>query len=768
AGIVTFFVLVFTYTDSTLDESFANLTMPYSTVIYANDENGTPQEVEKLFNDENRIWITYDKIPQVVKDAVVSIEDKRYYEHHGVDWKRTVGATVNYLIGKKDTYGGSTITQQLVKNITNDKKNDPTRKVKEILRALYIERKYNKDEILEYYLNTVTFGTSCNGIETAANYYFNNSITEADILEAVSLVGITNNPKLYDPFKNPENNKSRAKTILTEMYKNDEKITATQLDEYSKAIDTLTYANENEGTHRSSKQSYFIDQVIRDVTSDLVTEKRWSYEEAKKYVYTGGLRIYATIDSVVQAEVDKVYQDMNSFPRYPGKTQPQSAMTIVNPKNGDVVAMVGGRGEKQANGDLNRAAQSPRSPGSVIKPIAVYAPAMEDGIILPGSAIDDFPSDYLDGKLWPKNENNSYRGYTPISKAIWESTNATAMSVFKKLTPQKSFDFLKNKLGISTLIADTNKNDLGNSLGLGGLTKGITTLEMAGAYQIFANKGVFNQTRTYSKVENSEGKLIIDNAVESIQAISSASAYSVHQFMESNTLYGSARPGKLNSTASAGKTGTTSDNLDRWYMGYTPEYVGAIWFGYDLNENQILTANPCTPVFKRIMDNVNRAKKINGSQFEIPPSVQLIDNYCYYSGMAVSEACAKDPRGIRTGSEKLYYDTSKLPLKPCDKHYLVNVCGGSNAIAHQGCPVESLRQVAFLDDYRSLPMKYSWGDSQYLLPKMSANDPLYSSGSVPIYKNLLEPNWWPVSGGGLNTLCQVHACPGTPHMVNIN
>lgn len=667
-GIFVYFV--YNFTDPALDTEFKNLSLDYATVIYAPDPQNPQNEVEieTLFKDENRVWVNGDKITKYMKNALICIEDERFEKHKGVDWKRTAGAMLNYFLKfDKSGYGGSTITQQLIRNITGDDSKSIDRKAKEIFRALYIERKYSKEEILEYYLNTVNFGARFYGVQTAANYYFNMDVSGLTLAQAACIIGITNGPKLYDPYKNPEKNLERAHIIISKMHTLG-KISAEERD--SALAEKLEFIPHTAQGAATSKQSYFVDQLIKDVTNDLMKEKGYSESYAQNLLYTRGLKIYSTMDAEVQKQIDAVFADNANFPNIKSGTQtPQSAIVVMDPKTGDVVGMYGGKGPKEADMILNRATATFRQPGSCMKPVAVYAPSIESGIIFPSQVIEDSAvRTDKDGTPWPKNYTGTYTGPMTIKKAISNSVNTVAVKVLQMLGSDSSFDFLTTKLGITSLVKKQAINgqvftDITDSLALGGLTKGVSVMELTGAYQIFPNHGMFNQPRTYTRVETIDGKLLLEKNMESSYAISSQSAFVMNQFLSEVMQTGTGTPYKVNNVPTAGKTGTTTEDKDRWFVGYTPYYVAGVWFGYDQPKPIYgVSGNPSGKLFKLAMDKIHAAKKLSGGDFEAPAGVTQVQ-YCTESGLLATANC------IAAGKvDTVWFDNAKTPTTLCPIH----------------------------------------------------------------------------------------------------
>lgn len=459
--------------NATIDINEMMLGVDMTSMIYAWDnEKQDYVEYEVLRAPENRIWADLDEIPKDLQNAFIAIEDKRFYEHNGVDWRRTANGVLNWITGSEG--GGSTITQQLIKNLTNEKDYSVKRKLNEIFRALQLEKDLNdKDKILEMYLNLIYLGQGAYGVNTAATTYFGKDLQDLDLAECAILAGITKNPSLYDPFNHPETIKERQETILDEMCKQG-MITESERD--AAKAEELEYKYEDAQKAINNTYSYFTDAVIEDVINDLVEKKGYSEQMARWKVTSGGVQIYATVDTNVQQAMEEVYADESNFPSVSRNgVQPQSAMVVCN-QQGDVVGIVGGRGEKTQSRSLLRS-ESPRQAGSSIKPLSVYAPAMDAGIITPYSVRDNEPFMELNGKDWPRNDSGGYTGPMVIRDAVAKSINAVAVRVVDEMTPQASFDFLTQQLNFTHL---NNPEDIDLSpMALGGMNGGVTVREMA-------------------------------------------------------------------------------------------------------------------------------------------------------------------------------------------------------------------------------------------------------------------------------------------------
>lgn len=609
-GVVTalIFVCIFAFYVKTcitpsLDIDLNDFTLNQSSIIYYKDSNGDYQKLTTVKSSENRIWIDGDQIPQHMKDALVAIEDKRFYTHKGVDWFRTAHAALNMFTGGS-TFGGSTITQQLIKNLTQQDDITVQRKLLEIFQALDLEKNYDKDEILEYYLNAVYFGEGCYGVQTAAQTYFGKDAKDLSVAEAASIVGITNLPTYYDPFYSVENNKERQENVLREMYKQGYLKKA----EYEEAKnEELDFVRGENSPSSSNVYSYYEEVVLSDVIGDLAKAKGISRNAASQLVHNAGYEIYACIDKDIQAKVDAIYTDPEQLPKTYGstKSQLQSAIVIIDQTTGEIKALRGGTGDKTINYGLNRATGTTRPPGSSIKPIAVYGPAVEYGLISPSTLVLDKDEKHVQlthTSWYPKNSPNRYDGIITITTALQKSKNTVAAQIMDKLTPSAALEFLRSRLGVTSLI-DSDADYA--AMALGEPHYGITVREMAQAYTALANDGVFTYSRTYTMVKDRSGKIILDNQPQTIQAFSQNTARTMTYMLNNAATYGTGAESRLSNMPVAGKTGTTSANRDRWFCGYTPYYTCAVWTGYDTPETMAFYGNPATQIWQKVMSAVH-------------------------------------------------------------------------------------------------------------------------------------------------------------------
>ncbi|MDR1130901.1 MAG: PBP1A family penicillin-binding protein [Oscillospiraceae bacterium] len=597
------FTCIFAYyvkTDlsSELGITLEDMTLNLASAIYYTDENGNEVELASLYDSENRVWVDYGNIPEYLVKATVAIEDKRFYEHKGVDWYRTLGAFGNMFLSMKNDFGGSTITQQLIKNITKEDDITVQRKIQEIFSALELETMYEKDEIMEWYLNVIYLGQGCNGVGTAAEVYFDKNVWELSLAECASLVGITNNPSKYDPYVKRANNKERQALILKEMYEQG----LIDFDEYTGAVnETLVFKRAENEEYQMPLNSWYVDAVINDVLDDLVNVKGLSKAVAHSLLYNGGLQISACIDMKVQGLVDNLYGDPSNFPtvKAPNGESLQSSVVILDPYTGEIKALCGGIGVKPGNLVFSRATDAQRPPGSSIKPIAIYAPAIDQGLISPSTLVDDSPNIRLRGTTWyPRNAGGGNAGIITIQQALTSSINTVSAQILDKLTPSESFSYLQDRLGFTSLV-DADRDYA--PLGLGQITNGVTVREMAQAYDAFANDGVFTYARTYSLIRDADGTTVLDNSANTIVAFKENTAWTITHMLNIAATYGTGSESYFGGMPHAGKTGSSSDYNDRWFVGYTPYYVTAVWTGYDTPAYMNVNGNPAAKIWRKIM-----------------------------------------------------------------------------------------------------------------------------------------------------------------------
>lgn len=610
-----------------MDLSLEDYQLSESSTIWYQNSAGEYQELVTLAGQYKRIWADYEDIPKYMEQALVAIEDKRFYQHKGVDWYRTSGAFVKMFAKMETNFGGSTITQQLIKNLTGKDEVTIQRKLGEIFGALELEKKYDKQEIMEWYLNAVYFGESCYGVQAAAQTYFGKDVKDLSLAECAAIVGITNKPTYYDPFYNEDNNKQRQLTILREMYEQE----YIDYNTYKAACSEQLEFKRSPGTETVTTRpyTYYEEVVINDVLKDLMDLKGISYDAARTLLYNGGYQIYCCIDTNVQAVVDSIYTDLSNF-KSRSSQQLQSAIVIMNPYDGRILALSGGVGEKTKSFELNRAVPrsvngfdyggTQRSPGSSIKPLASYAPAINEGLITPNTMVNDSANIYLRGTSWyPRNDDNQYYGMLSITDALKWSRNTVAAQIVDILPngPQTSVDYLTQRLGFTSIVTSGDKNDVGYaSMALGQLTNGVSVREMTQAYCTFVNDGIFTYSRTYSMVTDSRGNVVIDNAPQTIAAFDPNTAYSMTYMMRKVVDEGTGTDAKIWSMPVAGKTGTSGEYKDRWFAGITPYYAAVVWTGFDIPEVINGSGNPSAKTWKQIMTKLHNG--LEWKEFNYP------------------------------------------------------------------------------------------------------------------------------------------------------
>ena len=593
-----------------MDLSLEDYQLSESSTIWYQNSAGEWQQLKALVGNYKRIWADIDEIPEHMQHALVAIEDKRFYEHKGVDWYRTSGAFVEMFARMETGSGGSTITQQLIKNLTGKDEITIQRKLTEIFGALELEKKYNKQEIIEWYLNAVYFGEGCYGVQAAAQTYFGKDVSELTLAESAAIVGITNKPTYYDPFYNADNNKERQEVILREMYEQGYIDYQTWQDAVAEElVFTYTPANQNAGT----VYSYYEEVVIYDVMRDLMEAKGISQQAARTLLFNGGYQIYCCQDANIQAIADSIYQDTSNLPYTGNAQQLQSAIVIMNPYDGRILALEGGVGAKTRSFELNRAVPvsvdgfnyggATRSPGSSIKPLSAYAPAINEGLITPDTTVNDSPNIHLSGTDWyPHNDSYENYGLVTIYTALKWSLNTVAAQIIDKLSPTTAYNYLTERLGFTSLVPDDASY---SPMALGQLTNGVSVREMCAAYCALVNDGVFTYSRTYTMVTDSRGNVVLNNEPKTITAFVPNTAYCMTWMMKKGVEEGTGQEARLYSMPVAGKTGTSGDYKDRWFAGCTPYYVAVVWTGFDTPARINLGGNPAAQLWRKVMAPVH-------------------------------------------------------------------------------------------------------------------------------------------------------------------
>ena len=723
------------------DIDISNYDLEQNSYLYYVDSNGQIQKYQDIFAATSSSWASIEDIPEDMIHAAVAIEDHRFFEHQGVDWVTTIKACARMFFGDSSV-GGSSITQQLIKNVllTEDAGADDVtvqRKVLEIFRAVQVEKRYDKDEILELYLNFIYLGQGCRGVRSAAETYYGKEVECLTPAECASIIGITNSPTFYDPYQNPDNNEKRKENILWAMNKygwlTDE--------EYDEALaqelvlkngidleDSMAYCKNKECNYKGIVStlihdgkyycpncssvvpvvednsqdiySWFTDTVLEDVGKALAEKNGMTWNSATKelmmqQIKSAGYHIYTTIDVDVQKQVDKIYTDLKQIPDTRGGQQLQSAIVVIDNTTGDIVAMAGGVGKKTGFDEWNRATDAQLQSGSSIKPISIYAPGFEQGTISPASVIKDLPLNY-DSGAWPRNDNFKYAYSSTIYSGVTRSVNAVAAHTLDKIGVNYGYDFAKNKFGISTLIdeyVDANgtvhSDNAFAPLAMGAQTWGVHVRDMAGAYATFAGNGVRRQERTFTKVYDSDGNLVIDNVQKQEQILSEKSVNYMNYCLVNATNNGTGTEAKISGMQVAGKTGSTSAFKDRWYCGFTGYYTAAVWTGFDTPEviRPTTCNNPAAVLFRRVMKPLHSDLK-NKKLYDTSGMVSV--SVCLDSGLRATGACGKDVRGISRVASALCYPED-APSGSCNKHVTVTLCSSG------GKPTEWCKKFAGVD-----------------------------------------------------------------------
>lgn len=712
----------------------------YATFLY--DDAGN--QIRKLAApDSNRLPVTLDQIPVDLQHAVVAIEDERFYEHNGIDVKGILRAGMKALTTGDFSEGASTITQQLLKNnvFTNWTSESTqlerfTRKIQEQYLAVQVEKKTDKDTILENYLNTINLGAGSYGVQAAARQYFDKDVWDLNLSECATLAGITQNPTKFNPIINPDSNRKRRKEVLQHML-DQNYITQDQYDEtladdiYSR----IQAAQERNSSTENTVYTYFEDELTDQIINDLMNIKGYTKKQATNLLYSGGLKVYTTQDSKIQNILDEEYADPSNYPdtvQYEldyaltvtdpdgnqvnyskemlqlyfqnenpdfdllfdspedGQTyvdkykasilangskvlaervnfapQPQSSMSVIDQHTGYVKALIGGRGEKTASLTLNRATDTTRQPGSTFKIVSTYAPALNEKGMTLATTFEDEPYEYPDGSP-VNNATRSYNGTTTIRTAIQNSINVVAVKCLEKVTPELGLKYLDN-FGFTTLAhgteadKDANGNvwsDANLATALGGITRGVTNVELCASYAAIANGGNYIKPIYYTKILDHNGNVLIENTAAERSVIKESTAFLLTSAMEDVVKQGTGTACQLDNMPVAGKTGTTEAYNDLWFVGYTPYYTCAVWSGYDNNEKlPDYARNFHKALWKKVMTRIHEG--LPSKEFEKPASVEKL-SVCEETGLLPRAGCPVITE---------YFDVGTMPTEYCDQHF---------------------------------------------------------------------------------------------------
>ncbi|MCM1525559.1 MAG: transglycosylase domain-containing protein [Ruminococcus sp.] len=670
AAALTVYVMQFRE-NTPIDIDLDSLDLAYTTFIYGYDSEGNEVELTHISRAANRIPISIEKVPQHVRDAFVYIEDERFYEHYGVDWKRTFGAFINEMLNGLlygGRQGGSTITQQLVKNVSGDDSVRWDRKMREIFRASDLERYRTKDEILEAYLNCIGMGGNTNGIQAAAMKYFGKDVSELDLAEAACLAAIPKSPEVLNPFADREANRERQLLVLKAMYNN----AAISQKQYEDAVnEELVFYDPSTEKTEDGIQNWYEDMVIRDVTIDLMKLYGVEFDDASDMLYNGGYTIYTPIDIDMQNAIEEKFKDYSTFSSTVLSDPPQAAFIVMD-YNGNILAVAGGIGEKAGSNIFNRATMAKRQAGSSFKPIAGYSYSIENDLITWSTIHMDLPIDIPDEnnpghtRKWPTNysstsASNVWSGGSFFTfQALQRSLNTVSARLVEAAGPSKVFDFVMNRFQLSTLTA--YDADL-SPMSVGALTEGVYLRELVAAYQVFGNGGKYFSPTSYTYVLDPSGETVLQHKYTPIQSISEESAYVMNKLMQTviEGSNGTGKAAKLTNVPVVGKTGTSQDWRDQLFIGCTPDYVSGVWYGYDNNKTvKSGTYYGTAQLWKNIFGDIADA----GTKTEFPECSTIKElYYCSNTGLIASGSCP-------TGNIGYYKSTNTPPV--CTK------CGGSS------------------------------------------------------------------------------------------
>ena len=726
-------------TDEELDLSLFTIDRAHSvTKIYTMvDGEWVEWREERILGEHNFEFVSIENVPKNLINAFVAIEDKRFFSHEGVDWYRTIGAVANYFLHFDGRFGASTITQQLIKNVTGEDELSIERKIREIAWALELEDELSKEEILELYLNIINLADNCYGVGSASQRYFSKQVSDLTLIECACVAAITNNPAYYNPITHPENNKERRDAILYQMREQNLISENEFIENYGKEI----VLNPDDSVVKTSIHSWYVDMVINDVIDDLQKKTGISRTKASSLVFGGGLEIYIQIDLEIQKIMEEYYKNTANFPSGEGA---QSSMIIIDSQNGDILGVVGAIGEKKGNRIQNCATDTLRPPGSTIKPLSVYAPALERGVISYASVYDDVPYSFENDNPWPKNANGIYHGLSTMSYAMAYSTNTIPLKILDDLGLSHSFYFLRDYLHLNDLV-EQGKDKNGAfitdmdyaALALGQLNFGVSVRDITAAYSIFADNGIYHAPRSYSLVKNSKGEVLLEKKATAERVISDGNAEIMTKLLTDVVWGGTADDLTIkNKVAIAAKTGTTQDNKDRSCIGYTPSLICGVWYGYEYpKEIPRSEKNHFLNAFDTVLNRIySRDVRSSYADRKFEESAHLVAvNYCMDSGLLPSEACLKDPRGSRI--KMGYFVKGTEPIERCKTHILVKydvVCGG---IATIFTPKGHIEKVGMLLIEREFPMQIIVSDAQYvyrelddgILPSFNSNEPFFAT-----------------------------------------
>lgn len=762
--------------DSQADERLFELAREGNENTYYTDASYFCRELEEYepeflcrrsYSEYDKSWYSISDISQNLKKAYICTEDRRFYDHHGVDLKRTVYAFANSVFRTKRRFGGSTITQQVIKNISGDNEITVKRKLTEIIRALRLERKHSKDEIFEVYMNIVPMGEGAVGIGSGSRVYFGKSPEDLTLSEAATLVAISNAPTRYNPHTAPVACKEKRDIILRSMYDSgkiteDEYLTSVSMD-----LSVIPMAKEAEKV-----DSWFIETVNSDVIAALREKYDISDSAARALFSSGGFSIYTTENRKVQSVLEEYFSDTSNLPPEVALGL-DFAMVICDSQNGTLSGIIGSAGKKTGNRLLNQALV-PHTPGSALKPIALYAPLINLRKINAATVFDDVPVNFLTSKggivEYPKNYPNVYSGLTTVSDALRASKNTVAVRLYGLLGAEKIYSSLVNDFGFDTVI----RKDFGNDgstltdlavspLALGQLSYGVTLRRLTEAYTVFPSEGTLTKGRSFVAVYDSSGNLVLDNRAENKNVYRKEAARIMNTLLQNVVESGTASSITLKGAVdTAGKTGTSGDDKDRLFVGYTPYLTAGIWCGYQNGTRAVSTIYPThLKIWDSIMTKIH-SEMLNGVSDEQIKSFSteglVKRGYCKDSGRLFCKDCMLDPRGTREAYG--YFEITNQPLGACDRHVACYYDTETEAIATNRCPRENLKKIALIRvEDRAFPKEITVSDAEYVYRRVDRGMELPEDYTVPYFKNSLADGVYVGIGRRkkqYNSVCYLH------------
>ena len=734
------------------------------TRFYANageyGEEYTPIEISAITMGENlKSYYSLEEISECLTRGIVAVEDKEFYDHTGVNFRRTVMAALNQIIKVKDSFGASTITQQVIKNISGDNEHTVKRKLSEIFRAIRIEESYSKDEILELYLNILPLGDNVIGVGMGALHYFGKEPSELSPEEAAVLIALANAPSLYSPYKNPDKCIAKRDIVLRVMAEED----VISTEEYESAVKTeIAVLPRDSGG--GTVYSWFVETVIAEASHDYAKAHGVSEQAARLILLASGYSIYTTQNLYVQSELDRYFQNLDNFPDEV-KQGLDFSMVISDSQTADLLAIVGSVGSKQANLITNHATV-PHTPASTLKPLALYAPLIDSGEISWSTVFDDVPLEFIDGtRPYPANSPNVYNGLTTVKDAICTSKNTIAMRLYQMLGAERIYNSLTNNFGFNIVRSEYNSKgdkitDLAPApLALGQLSRGVSLRELTEAYTVFPLEGALSEGRCYTRIVDSSGEIVLEKELKSKQVYKSETAAIMNQLLMNVTDHGTAKTITLgNFIDTAGKTGTSSGNLEKLFVGYTPYLTAGIRVSYNDSKTAVgalekthleIWDEIMMKMHEGILDKYNESSKgFSVAGLEYLP-------YCKDSGQLFSESCLLDPRGSRV--EYGYFTDGNKPREFCNTHVEVYYDIETEGIAHEGCPSDSVSKIALIDvPWRTFPVEVIVADAEYVYRRVDDDTPLGNSFDVPYFQNALLPDVY--VGRGAKRKQFNHAC----------